>query len=90
MWPIERGAYGALRVGPAVLPHPGKDRPDEVLARLIDERAETAAVIAAAPRMAALLAEIARVTTEHGNGAAQLDSLLSEAIDLSRAVSRGA
>lgn len=53
-WTIRAGGYGALFVGPATLPHPGKEmealaqrRGDSYLAR----RAADAALIAAAPDM---------------------------------------
>ena len=48
-WLVSRGAYGALRVGPAVLPHPGRD--NRYLVEALKRRERDAALIAVAPRM---------------------------------------
>jgi hypothetical protein len=65
-WEISTGAYGALRVGPAVLEHPGKARVEYALERghdLLAQRAADAALIKAAPKMLAALRSIAAETT---------------------------
>lgn len=67
-WAITTAPYGALRVGPALLEHPGREAVEYAQARgrdLLAQRAADAALIAAAPDMlAALRAMVAFVATD--------------------------
>jgi len=70
-WAITKGAYGALRVGPAVLDHPGKARVEYALERgrdLLAQRDADARLIEAAPKMLAALWAIANRLEEIGLG----------------------
>lgn len=57
-WAVTSAPYGALRVGPALVEHPGREAVEYANARgrdLLVQRAADAALIAAAPDMLAAL-----------------------------------
>ena len=65
-WVVTSAPYGALRVGPALLEHPGREALAYTSARgrdLMAQRAADAALIAAALDMLQALRDIAAATT---------------------------
>lgn len=65
-WAITAALYGALRVGPTLLEHPGREAVEYAQARdrdLLAQRAADAALIAAAPDMLQALRDIAATST---------------------------
>jgi len=66
-WAIKQGTYGALRVGPAKLDHPGREAAQYAAERgqdMLAQRWANAQLIAAAPDMLAALQAIAATSTE--------------------------
>lgn len=65
-WAMSNAPYGALRVGPALLEHPGREAVEYAQTRgrdLLAQRAADAALIAAAPDMLQALRDIAATST---------------------------
>lgn len=74
-WSRGTAPYGGVRVGPAILPHPGRD--SRYLAELIAQREADAALIAAAPDLlAALKALVADVRSIEGYWTEGTDDLI--------------
>lgn len=89
-WAITSAPYGALRVGPALVEHPGREAVEYANARdrdLLAQRAADAALIAAAPDMLAALQGLAwavsgieYVETEYAEEVAQAHAAIAKAL----------
>ncbi|MFN7341262.1 MAG: hypothetical protein ACK5VI_09320 [Opitutia bacterium] len=82
-WPITKGAYGALHVGPAVLAHPGKARIEYAADRghdLLAQRDADARLIHAAHDMRAILQDLTTVWDAYErDGPVPLDQIIQRA-----------
>lgn len=80
-WTASRGAYGAIWVGPAQLPHPGKD--SLYLDDRLSQREADARIIQAAPAALDVLTDlVAAWDNFNENGPAPLDDIVARARSL--------
>ena len=86
-WAMSNAPYGALRVGPALLEHPGREAVEYAQARghdLLARRAADAALIAAAPDLLDMCERLLNFARHYGDpwAVAAGDGLLANAAAL--------
>lgn len=94
-WAITSAPYGALRAGPALIEHPGREAVDYAYARnrdLLTQRAADAALIAAAPDLLDMCERLLGFAWHYGStsGVVAGGDMLAEAKALIAQVKGGA